>query len=76
MTTAHLSRRGVITAALAAGLTVPFGLPGRAGAAAVTTGPRRLVLPEPTGPFPVGTVPLHLVDRSRPSLRRPGITAS
>ncbi|WP_327003867.1 acetylhydrolase [Dactylosporangium sp. NBC_01737] len=59
---AHLSRRGVITAALAAGLTVPFGLPGRAGAAAAP----RLVLPAPTGPFPVGTVALHLVDRSRP----------
>ncbi|HYN92737.1 MAG TPA: acetylhydrolase, partial [Pilimelia sp.] len=62
----HLSRRGLITAALAAGLTVPFGLPGRAGAAADTTGPNRFVLPRPTGPFPIGTVPLRLVDRSRP----------
>ncbi|MFC4997779.1 alpha/beta hydrolase family protein [Dactylosporangium cerinum] len=62
---ARLSRRGVITAALAAGLTVPFGLPGRAGATAAA-GPPRPVLPAPTGPFPVGTVPLHLVDRSRP----------
>lgn len=62
----RLSRRGVITAALAAGLAVPLGLAGRAGAATVAAGPPRLVLPGPTGPFPVGTVPLHLVDRSRP----------
>ncbi|MEO3743770.1 acetylhydrolase [Plantactinospora sp. B5E13] len=62
----RLSRRGVITAALAAGLTVPLGLSGRASAAAVAAGPRRFVLPAPTGPFPIGTVPLHLVDRSRP----------
>ena len=32
----------------------------------VAAGPPRPVLPGPTGPFPVGTVPLHLVDRSRP----------
>ncbi|HYN92879.1 MAG TPA: acetylhydrolase, partial [Pilimelia sp.] len=61
---AHLSRRGLITAALAAGLTVPLGLPGRA--AAVAAGPVPLFLPRPTGPFPIGTVPLRLVDRSRP----------
>jgi predicted dienelactone hydrolase len=59
----RLSRRGIITAALAAGLTAPLGLASAADAAA---GPRRLVLPAPTGPFPIGTVPLHLVDRSRP----------
>ncbi|MEV0809639.1 hypothetical protein [Micromonospora sp. NPDC050200] len=28
-------------------------------------GPARLTLPAPTGPYPVGTVDLHLVDRSR-----------
>ncbi|WP_280672563.1 acetylhydrolase [Kitasatospora sp. MAP12-44] len=28
--------------------------------------PARLTLPVPTGPYPVGTVQLHLVDRSRP----------
>lgn len=60
----RLSRRALITSALAAGLTVPFGLAGRAGAA--TAGPLRLVLPRPTGPFPIGTAVLHLVDRSRP----------
>ena len=64
-----LSRRGVLTGALAAGLTVPLGFGGRAAAA----GPVRLVLPAPTGPFPIGTVPLHLVDRSRPDpVRGPG----
>jgi predicted dienelactone hydrolase len=55
----HVSRRSVITAALAA---VPLGLAGRAAA----TSPARLTLPAPTGPFPIGTVPLHLIDRSRP----------
>ena len=45
---------------------MPLGLAGRADAAAGAAGPRRLVLPAPTGPFPIGTVPLHLVDRSRP----------
>jgi dienelactone hydrolase len=35
----------------------------RRGAAA---GAKRLVLPEPTGPHRIGTVSLHLVDRSRP----------
>ena len=64
MTTTGLSRRGIITAALAAGLTVPLGIADRA--AASTPGPTRLTLPGPTGPFPIGTVPLHLVDRSRP----------
>jgi predicted dienelactone hydrolase len=61
----RLSRRAIVTAALAAGLTVPLGLAGRARAAAVT-GPVRLVLPAPSGPIPIGTVPLRLVDRSRP----------
>lgn len=62
---ARLSRRSIITAALGAGLSVPLGLAGRAAAGAAT-GPVQLVLPAPTGPFPIGTVPLHLVDRSRP----------
>ncbi|MEV8517013.1 acetylhydrolase [Dactylosporangium sp. NPDC051484] len=67
----HLSRRGLITAALAAGLTVPLGLAGRAEAAPaasrpLTSSPPRMVLPAPTGPYPIGTVALHLVDRSRP----------
>lgn len=63
MTTTRLSRRSILTTALAAGLAVPLGSPDRAGASA---GPRRSHLPAPTGPFPIGTVPLHLVDRSRP----------
>ena len=64
MTTA-LTRRHLLTAALAAGLAVPLGVrrPARRRGAA---GPARLTLPPPTGPYRVGTVALHLVDRSRP----------
>ncbi|WP_373301965.1 hypothetical protein [Streptomyces eurythermus] len=34
--------------------------------AAAKSAMTRLRLPVPTGPYPVGTVQLHLVDRSRP----------
>ncbi|GAB2713262.1 hypothetical protein GCM10010442_37150 [Kitasatospora kifunensis] len=37
-----------------------------APATAPAPAPTRLTLPVPTGPHPVGTVQLHLVDRSRP----------
>ena len=60
MTTA-LTRRHLLTAALATGVAVPLG--GRAWAA---PGTPRLTLPAPTGPHRLGTVSLHLVDRSRP----------
>ena len=56
------TRRTVLAAALAAGVTVPIGITGRAEAA----GPARMLLPRPAGPFPVGTVALRLADRSRP----------
>jgi dienelactone hydrolase len=62
MTTA-LTRRHLLAAALAAGAAVPLGATGSAWAA---SGPARLTLPRPTGPHQVGTVSLHLVDRSRP----------
>jgi hypothetical protein len=62
MTATHLTRRGLLGAALAIGGAAPIGLAGRASAA---TGPVRLTLPPPAGPYPVGTVSLHLVDRSR-----------
>lgn len=62
----RLTRRRMLSAALAAGVVVPIGVPGRTWAAPVTPGPARLTLPGPTGPYPVGTVPVHLVDRSRP----------
>nr|AGU11308.1 hypothetical protein [uncultured organism] len=55
-----LSRRGL----LAAALSVPFGVAGLAGRAEAAA--PRMVLPAPTGPHPIGTVALHLVDRSRP----------
>ncbi|MEU4474068.1 acetylhydrolase [Micromonospora sp. NPDC023888] len=64
-----LTRRGLVGAALAVGVGVPLGIAGgagRAGAATADPGPVRLTLPQPTGPYPVGTVSLHLVDRSRP----------
>ncbi|MFJ1864912.1 alpha/beta hydrolase family protein [Streptomyces sp. NPDC088097] len=61
-----MTRRRALGAALAAGAAVPFGLGLPARAAAAATGPARLTLPAPTGPYPVGTVALHLVDRSRP----------
>lgn len=59
-----LTRRHMMGAALAAGAAVP--LAGVAGSAWAGSDARRLVLPGPRGPYPVGTVPLHLVDRSRP----------
>ena len=79
-TGSHLSRRDLIAGALAAGITLPLGLAGRAEAAAVagraeaapgagrrlSSGAPRMVLPAPTGPYPIGSVALRLVDRSRP----------
>jgi len=64
MTTA-LTRRHLLTAALATGVAVPLGA-GHARAAQAVPGPVRLTLPGPTGPHRIGTVSLHLVDRSRP----------
>ncbi|MHA6757503.1 alpha/beta hydrolase family protein [Streptacidiphilus sp. PAMC 29251] len=63
-----MTRRHLLGAALAAGAAVPVAGAGRAWAAPTGPGPGpvRPVLPVPTGPYPVGTVALHLVDRSRP----------
>ncbi|RAO13969.1 1-alkyl-2-acetylglycerophosphocholine esterase [Micromonospora noduli] len=61
-----ITRRGLVGAALAVGAGVPMGITGRATAATADSGPVRLTLPWPTGPYRVGVVPLHLVDRSRP----------
>ncbi|WP_108999194.1 alpha/beta hydrolase family protein [Streptomyces rishiriensis] len=59
-----MTRRSVLGAALAA---VPFAaVSGPAGADPAAPAVTRLMLPVPTGPHPVGTVQLHLVDRSRP----------
>lgn len=60
-----MTRRGLVGAALLAGVGVPLGTAGRATAATTDPGPIRLTLPRPTGPYRVGTVSLHLVDRSR-----------
>ncbi|MFD8597922.1 alpha/beta hydrolase family protein [Kitasatospora sp. NPDC059646] len=73
MTTIHrdgLTRRHLLGGALALGAAGPLAaaLPAvPARAAAPAPGPARLTLPSPTGPFPVGTVPLHLVDPARPN---------
>jgi predicted dienelactone hydrolase len=70
--TAALTRRHLLTAALATGVAVPLAgaATGRAWAAPApapeTPGTAGLTLPSPTGAYPVGTVSLHLVDRSRP----------
>lgn len=61
-----MTRRRLLGAALAAGVAVPAGLARPAWAASTASGPVQLTLPVPTGPYPVGTVPLHLVDTSRP----------
>ncbi|MFF4406719.1 alpha/beta hydrolase family protein [Streptomyces sp. NPDC001404] len=60
------SRRRMLGAALAAGVAVPLGVARPAWAAATAPGPAQLTLPVPTGPYPVGTAALHLVDVSRP----------
>ncbi|OPG14707.1 hypothetical protein B1L11_00680 [Microbispora sp. GKU 823] len=64
-------RVGALGAALA--LTLVAAVPASAAPAGVTTAPGiptvtgiRLSLPAPSGPLPVGTVPVRLVDRSRP----------
>jgi dienelactone hydrolase len=62
----QVTRRRLIGATLAAGVGLPLIGARRASAATVAPGPARLTLPAPTGPYPVGTLPLHLVDRARP----------
>ncbi|MFI6504879.1 alpha/beta hydrolase family protein [Nonomuraea typhae] len=53
-------------AAAQAGTTLPA-MAAQAGTArAARADAQTLTLPAPTGPYPVGTVSLHLVDRSRP----------
>ncbi|MGW1030369.1 alpha/beta hydrolase family protein [Streptomyces sp. NPDC002577] len=61
-----MTRRRLLGAALAAGVALPVGLARRAWATSTAQGPVQLALPAPTGPYTVGTVPLHLVDGSRP----------
>ncbi|WP_165956700.1 alpha/beta hydrolase family protein [Kribbella antibiotica] len=61
-----VSRRTVLAAA-AAGLTATA-----VPAAAAAPAPTRLVLPRPTGPYPIGTTELRLVDESRADPWEPG----
>lgn len=63
-----MTRRSMLGAALAAGTAVPLAAlagPAWADPGKLVPAPTRLTLPGPTGPHPVGTVQLHLVDRSR-----------
>ncbi|MFZ3492876.1 alpha/beta hydrolase family protein [Streptomyces sp. 5.8] len=65
----RMTRRRMLGAALAVGAAVPLAAAGPAWAtpaASAAHASTRLTLPVPTGPHPVGTVQLHLVDRSRP----------
>ncbi|MGA5823694.1 alpha/beta hydrolase family protein [Kitasatospora sp. NPDC094028] len=66
------TRRRMLGAALALGAVAPLGLartasaaPAPAPASSGTGSTARLTLTAPTGPFPVGMVPLHLRDESR-----------
>ncbi len=68
MTVNALTRRHLLAAALATGAAVPLG----AGRVLAAPHQPRLTLPPPTGPHRVGTVPLHLVDTSRPDPITPG----
>jgi dienelactone hydrolase len=61
MSTTSISRRHLVATALSVAAAMSVGTAGPATAA-----PPRLTLPAPTGPYAVGTVPLHLFDRSRP----------
>ncbi|MFF2541732.1 alpha/beta hydrolase family protein [Kitasatospora sp. NPDC058063] len=79
------TRRRMLGTALALGAVAPLGLARTASAAPAAApaaapvpssgaaSPSRLTLTAPTGPFPVGMVPLHLRDESRPDPNaRPG----
>lgn len=61
------TRRSVILSAAAAVAlsAVPARASSAVSAASRKAGPVRLTLPAPSGPHPVGTVSLHLVDASR-----------
>ncbi|MFI5492940.1 alpha/beta hydrolase family protein [Actinoplanes sp. NPDC051859] len=64
----HLTRRSLFGAAAAAAITAA-GPPSAAASRAPRKSPAsaaRLTLPAPTGPHPIGTVSVHLVDPARP----------
>ncbi|MGP9020142.1 alpha/beta hydrolase family protein [Streptomyces sp. BR1] len=70
---ASVSRRSLLGAGAGAVLVAATGVPAVAGPAPTpSSGGVRLSLPAPTGPHPVGTVSLRLVDRSR---RDPWVSA-
>ncbi|MFF5935485.1 alpha/beta hydrolase family protein [Streptomyces sp. NPDC012508] len=72
MTSAHMTRRTVTTAGLAAALALTPRAAARASAAPASAAPASaapassaLRLPAPTGPYRIGATVLHLVDPSR-----------
>ncbi len=62
----HPSRRVLLGAAALSALSLPLATTLTSTPAQARSGGVRLRLPAPTGPYPIGTVPVHLVDRSRP----------
>ncbi|MFJ8038924.1 alpha/beta hydrolase family protein [Kitasatospora sp. NPDC096147] len=67
------TRRVLLGTLGAAALTTLAAAPARGhGPGSVPRPPIPLRLPAPTGPWPIGTVALHLVDRSRPDPLLPG----
>jgi hypothetical protein len=70
-----LSRRSFLATSATAALAAPLLATTRAGAGTAPAAARLipLLLPGPTGRFPVGVLPLHLRDLSRPDPLVPGI---
>ncbi|SCG64089.1 alpha/beta hydrolase family protein [Micromonospora humi] len=60
-------RSALVASLLVGAVTITAATPSSAAppASSGTDRPARLILPAPTGPYPVGTTELHLVDRSR-----------
>lgn len=63
-----MTRRRMLEATLAAMPIAAITSPAWADPGTPVPAPKRLTLPVPTGPHQVGTVQLHLVDRSRPDV--------
>ncbi|MFG2693114.1 alpha/beta hydrolase family protein [Kitasatospora sp. NPDC048407] len=66
----ELTRRRLLGTGMGLGTALALGAAAPLAAARparAESTPQRLTLPAPTGPFPVGTTPLHLIDTSRPN---------
>jgi hypothetical protein len=67
-----MTSRRLLSLALATGVAATLAVGGTAAAATAATAPLQLTLPVPTGPDPVGTVALHLIQADRPDPFAPG----